>query len=125
MRGRQMAAVIGFGVAIIGLAILGYGILRAASTGNTECVGDECLNDPWFLAFPVGVMAMTAGLIVGSWALSAIRDEQGASSPFRVFGTMTGLGAIFLVMGVLFAIGFSQAGQAADDTFLFLGLLFG
>ena len=125
MRGKQIAAVAGFGVAIVGLLVLGYGILRMSATGDTECVGDECLDDLWFLAFPVGIMAMTAGLIIGSWALSAIRAERGASGPFRVFGTMTGLGAVFLVMGVFFGIGYSQAGEAADGTFLFLGILFG
>jgi hypothetical protein len=126
VRPKAIAAIIGLVAVVGGIGLLGYGISRIADTASySECIGDDCLNDPWFLAFPGGILAMVFGLIIASWALSSIRSESSTMGPLRAFGFMTGLGAVFFALGSIFLISSNVAGDATDGTFVFLGVLFG
>ena len=125
MRGRVVAAVAGLVLTAGGVILLGYGIVRStAGPGSSQCSGDGCLDDPWVLAFPIGIIGMVFGLILAGSALSALRDARGSTGPLRAFGFMTGLGAIFALLGGIFLVASSSA-QGDDGTFLFLGGLFG
>lgn len=126
MRGKVIAAILGLVLAIGGLGLLGYGISRVSALpgGSYECYGEGCLDDPWFLAFPAGIIGIVFGLIIASWALSAIRDER-VTGPLRVFGFMSGVGGIFFAMGVIFLSTSSGFARGDDGTFGFLGALFG
>jgi hypothetical protein len=126
VREKYLAAIVGIGLAVGGTALLAWGVLRAASgPAYYECIGEGCLDDPWFLAFPGGILAMVFGLILGSWALGSIRAETGVGGPLRAFGLMTGLGALFFGLGVVFLLASNQSEGATNGTFLFLGGLFG
>jgi hypothetical protein len=121
MRPKVFAAVLGVCLTIGGVGGVAYAVLRMNTSGG-ECAGDECLADPWVLGFPLGIVAMVFGLIIGSWAIGSLRQERGSTSPLRVFGFMSGLGAVFLVLGVVFL---SASGADPDGGLLFVGALFG
>ncbi len=123
MRPKVIAAIVGLWLTVGGVGALAYGVLRLSVTTTGECSGDDCLADPWILGFPLGIVAMVFGLIIGSWALGSIREERGSTSPLRVFGFMSGLGAVFVALGVIFLSITSTAGQ--DGSMLFVGGLFG
>lgn len=124
MRPKVMAAILGLILTIGGVGGLALGVLRMSALPNGgDCVGDECLTQPWVLALPLGIVAMVFGLIIASWAIGSLRAERDSTSPLRAFGFMTGLGAVFLVMGVIFLGGARGVGD--DAALAFVGGLFG
>jgi hypothetical protein len=126
MRAKVVAAIAGLVVTVGGIGLLGYGITRlSGAPAYYRCVGDDCLNDPWFLAFPGGIIAMVFGLIIASWALGSLRQERASIGPLRAFGFMTGLGGVFFAMGAIFLVASGLPKGGTDATFLFLGGLFG
>src|SRR5689334_10232699 len=109
MRPKVSAAILGVVLSIGGVGALAYGVLSISALPSGECRGDECLANPWVLAFPLGIVALVIGLIIASWAIGSLRAERSPTGPLRAFGFMTGLGAVFLVMGVVFVGGSSGA----------------
>ncbi len=126
MRARVVAAVVGLILTIGGVLFLGVAVVRL-SGGPTysECIGEDCLNDPSFLGLPLGILGIVFGLIIGGWALGSIREERGIAGPLAAFGFMSGLGGVFIALGAIFLVAFNAPAGDGDGTFLFLGGLFG
>jgi hypothetical protein len=124
VRPKVIAAILGIVLVLGGVGAMTYGITGLSAVGG-RCSGDECLDNPSVLGLPLGIIALVFGIIIAAWALGSIRADRQTTSPLNAFGFMTGLGAVFAAMGILF-LAAGRSGTADDgDTLLFVGALFG
>jgi len=125
VRANIVAAAIGVALTIGGVVLLAVAVsLLVSLPVYDECVGDACLNDLAYLAFPGSIIGIVFGLILASWALGSIREERQEAGPLRAFGFMSGLGGVFVAVGAIFIAGARAAGGSSDGTFIFLGASF-